>query len=179
MPEKLSENIQSQAEQFNAKTYSRAAVMRLYTNEKWLPAEASVLLDYGYDIVSKKVLELGAGSGRITSVLKHRASEYCATDINPDMILILRDVHPGIKAMVADARRLDRFQEGEYDTVIFSFNGIDCLPFHERPVALSEIYRALTPGGAFIHSTHNVAHARSASHHPRLRSSGGLTHLFE
>lgn len=172
MPDKFRKNIQSQVEQINATTYSRAAVRGLYTNEKWLPAEASVLLDYGSDIVSKKVLEIGAGSGRIASVLRHRAAEYCATDINPDMVSTLCEVHPGVKAIVADARALDGFQEGGYDTVIFSFNGIDCLPFHDRTAALSEICRVLTPGGAFIHSTHNIAHARSASHNPKLRGSG-------
>jgi ubiquinone/menaquinone biosynthesis C-methylase UbiE len=170
IPNKLEKNTKSIFEQFNARTYSRAAIKRLYTNEKWLPSEASLILDYGTDLVSKRVLELGAGSGRIASVLKHRTSEYYATDINPDMISTLRDVHPGVKASVADARKLDNFRDSDYDTVIFSFCGIDCLPFRDRPLALSEINRVLKPGGAFIHSTHNVTFARSASHNPKLRN---------
>ncbi|MCE1168573.1 MAG: class I SAM-dependent methyltransferase [Sphingobacteriia bacterium] len=166
-------NLQSKVAHLNEKTYCHAAAKRLYTQQKWLPAEASILLDYSSDIVSKKVLELGAGSGRIASVLKHRAADYCATDINYNMITTLREVHPDVKAMVADARTLEGFNDCEYDTIIFSFNGIDCLPFHERPVALSSIYRVLTSGGAFIHSTHNVFHARSASYHPKLFNSEG------
>ena len=106
------QNNQSHADEFNTFTYSKAAIKRLYVDEKWLPAEASLLLDYGSDIVSKKVLELGAGSGRIASVLKHRAAYYCATDINPDMISTLNDVHPSVKAMVVDARQLDVFSDG-------------------------------------------------------------------
>mgnify|MGYP000923712581 CR=1 FL=1 len=163
---------QSTIEQINRRTYSYAAIMRLYTDEKWLPSEASVLLDYGGEIVSKRVLELGAGSGRIASVLQNRAAYYCATDINPDMISTLCAVHLNINAKVADARYLGEFQDGSFDTVIFSFNGIDCLPFQDRPKALSEIYRVLSVGGIFIHSTHNVAHAHLASNAPSLFNSG-------
>lgn len=170
MNQKVKKNTKLVLEEFNTETYSRAAIKRLYTNEKWLSSEASLILDYGTDIVSKKVLELGAGSGRIASVLEHRASEYCATDINPDMILTLRDVHPRVNAIVADARNLDSFRESDFDTVIFSFCGLDCLPFRDRPLALSEINRVLKPGDAFIHSTHNVTFARSASHNPKFKN---------
>lgn len=170
MNQKVKWNAKLTTENFNAVTYSRAAFKRLYTDEKWLPSEASLILDYGTDIVSKKVLELGAGSGRIASVLEHRTSEYYATDINPDMISTLREVHPLVNARVADARNLENFKDSEYDTVIFSFCGIDCLPFRDRPLALSEVNRVLKQGGAFIHSTHNVTFARSASHNPKFKN---------
>ena len=158
-------------EQINSTTYSFAAIKQLYTNQKWLPVEASLLLDFADDIKSKKVLELGAGSGRIASMLIERTSEYFATDINHHMVSTLREVHPGVKSAVIDARDMSDFPDDRFDTVIFSFNGLDCLPFAERSKALSEIFRIIKPGGAFIHSTHNVSHAELATHKPTFASS--------
>lgn len=153
----------------NAKTYSRAARRHLYTEQKWLPAEASLLMDFGSEIVGRRVLEIGAGSGRIASVLQERAAEYYATDVNPEMVEELRRVHPHIAANVADACDLSTIADSRFDTVIFSFNGLDSINFDDRRLALSEIFRVLTGSGAFIHSTHHVRFARSASHKPPLR----------
>lgn len=170
-------SISNQVQIGNMNTYTRAAVLQLYTDEKWLPSEASLLMDYYADIVSKRVLELGAGSGRLASVLYHRSNEYIATDINADMIATLSRVHPAVKAFVADARNLEQIADETVDTVIFSFNGLDSLNFEDRPLVLSEAYRVLVPGGAFIHSTHNLKFARSASYRPLLSTL--ISHPFE
>lgn len=170
-------------DEINGRTYSRAARKMLYAKEYWLPPEASLLLDFGQDILGRKVLELGAGSGRLSGVLHLRAAEYIATDVNRQMISALHLIHPQVKALVADARNLISFPDGYFNTVIFSFNGIDSLSFEERPKALWEIFRVLASGGAFIHSTHNLKYALDASHRPsstdaRVSLTGYLRRLW-
>jgi ubiquinone/menaquinone biosynthesis C-methylase UbiE len=56
---------------------------------------------------------------------------------------------------VGDACDLS-FKSNEFDAVVFSFNGIDCLyPYEKRIQALSEFRRILKPGGFFVFSSHN------------------------
>ncbi len=104
-----------------------------------------------------RVLDLGVGTGRTTPDLRALASRYVALDYSPQMIAALREAFPGVEAVVADASDLSSFEDGSFDAVVFSFNGIDYLhPEAKRQRCLDEMARVLATGGVAILSSHNA-----------------------
>lgn len=104
-----------------------------------------------------RVLDLGVGTGRTTPYLAGVASNYVALDYSENMIAACRRQFPGIDARVGDAADLSAFADGSFDTVVFSFNGIDYLhPGSKRRDCLVETERVLAAGGTFIFSSHNA-----------------------
>src|SRR3954462_6564324 len=56
----------------------------------------------------------------------------------------------------ADARDLSHFESGQFDFILFSFNGIDFVNHIDRLRILKEIARVLDPGGVYAFSSHNL-----------------------
>lgn len=88
------------------------------------------------------VLEVGAGTGKLTEVLVALGHEVHATDPDDAMLARLRDRLPDVPTSVAAAEELPA-ADGSYDVVVVgqAFHWFD----HGR--ALAEIARALRPGG--------------------------------
>ena len=74
------------------------------------------------------VLDLGVGAGRTTPKLSELADSYVGLDYSPAMIDVCRRKYPQQAFVVADAADLSQFESSSFDVVVFSFNGIDCLP---------------------------------------------------
>jgi SAM-dependent methyltransferase len=104
--------------------------------------------------VGARILDLGVGTGRTTPWLHQRASRYLGIDVAPAMVDAARALHPGVELEVGDATALTGLGDGEFDVVVFSFNGIDYLSDADRALALREVHRVLAPGGTFVLSTH-------------------------
>lgn len=115
---------------------------------------------YAIDIAARiklpvqQVLEIAAGTGRVTNHLVKRIGEKArliATDLNPDMLAIARQrvTAPNIEWMAADAQDLP-FADNSFDCVICQF-GYMFLP--ERQKGFDEAFRVLKPGGQFLFST--------------------------
>lgn len=88
------------------------------------------------------VVELGAGTGKLTRSLSDQGHDVWAFDVDADMIEVLRDQLPGVRAEVASAEEIpveDRF--ADVVVVAQAFHWFD----HRR--ALPEIARILKPGG--------------------------------
>lgn len=87
------------------------------------------------------VLELGAGTGKLTQVLHAAGHQVLATDSSPEMLARLRERAP-VRHVVADAEHIP-LRSRSVDLVVCaqSFHFFD----HER--ALPEIARVLRPGG--------------------------------
>ena len=119
-----------------------------------------VLFDpYAVDLVSRlnvtpdaSVLELACGTGILTRRLRDRLgseARLIATDLNDAMLsYAARKFKPedGIEWKQADAADLP-FADQSFDAVVCQF-GLMFVPDKEK--ALSETYRVLKPGGAFL-----------------------------
>lgn len=140
----------------NSDAYRTAAVVRDFANRSALtPAEVAALGEV-WPSVRGDVLDVGVGGGRTTGYLLGVARSYRALDISDAMIAACRRRFPDIETHIGDARTLEGHDDGSYDLVLFSFNGIDYVEFDERGSVLSAFMRVLRPGGALVYSSHNL-----------------------
>ncbi len=91
------------------------------------------------------VLEIGAGTGLHTSVIKETGARVVATDISSQSLELLSQKIKGVKTSVADMERLP-FESQSFDIV----TSAGSLSYGEPDLVDSEIRRVLRPGGIFI-----------------------------
>jgi SAM-dependent methyltransferase len=103
------------------------------------PREAAVWLTSDQPLT---VLELGAGTGKLTEQLLALGHDVHASEPDPKMLAILEKNHPGIRASQATAEEIPA-GDSTYDVVVSAqaFHWFD----HSR--ALPEIARVLKPRG--------------------------------
>jgi len=124
------------------------------TIELW-PAEA-VLVDEFFPKPPAKILDLGCGNGRTTIPLFRRGYRMTGVDLSPEIIATARRHEPRVEFLAGNACALE-FPDQSFDAVLFSWNGLDCIPtVTDRRRALREIFRVTKPGGRFIFSSHNA-----------------------
>lgn len=141
----------------NQRFYQSRCIAEWYAAKEFtLPEEQAFLDRHGNAAVdARHMLDIGIGAGRTTRFLLPRAARYEGVDYSPEMIAAAQARFPHSSLMVRDARDLSAYADGEFDTVIFSFNGIDCLSHEGRLTAMAEIHRVLKPDGWFVFSAHN------------------------
>jgi SAM-dependent methyltransferase len=88
------------------------------------------------------VLELGAGTGKLTELLVAAGHDVVATDPLPEMLGQLRTRVPGARAAVATAERIPVASRSA-DVVVSA----QAFHWFDHDVALAEIARVLRPGG--------------------------------
>ncbi|MGY1744241.1 class I SAM-dependent methyltransferase [Blastococcus sp. SYSU D00695] len=95
-----------------------------------------------------RVLEVAAGTGRVTRRLREALPEAAitATDLNPGMVAAGAQRVPGVEWRAADALDLG-VPAASVDLVVCSF-GIMFVP--DRPAAAAEAARVLAPGGTLL-----------------------------
>jgi SAM-dependent methyltransferase len=120
-----------------------------------LPEEQSFLNAFAGELRGRSLLDIGIGAGRSTRFLLPLNPDYIGVDYSPDMVAEAARHFPHIRLEVRDARDLSAYIDGQFDAVLFSFNGLDCLSHEGRLQALTEIRRVLKPGGLFGFSSHN------------------------
>lgn len=103
-----------------------------------------------------KVLDLGCGDGKLTSVLASLAGEVRAADNQERALKFARIL---VDAANVEFTRLDLcaplpFKNGEFDMVTL-FDVIEHLPPEKQTALFSEIERVLKPGGFFALTTPN------------------------
>lgn len=152
----------------NRSVYARPETMRSYERVQALqPAEVRLLVDFRDDFDGRRVLDLGCGAGRTTAYLRLLTDALTGADYSPVMIEACRTRFPEIRLAVADARDLAAFRDGEFETVLFSYNGLDSMSHADRLRALGAIRRVLAPGGLFAFSSHNRGYG-SLVREPRM-----------
>ncbi len=93
----------------------------------------------------ERILDLGCGTGTLTSDIAASGAQVVGVDRSAEMITAARKKFPAIEFEVCDARKL-RFSD-EFDAV-FSNAALHWIPEAEQVVA--GIARALRPGGRFV-----------------------------
>ena len=108
-----------------------------------------------------KMLDVGVGAGRTTTHFAPLVQKYVGIDYSAKMITACKNKFKENKEWlfnIADVKNLDSFADDEFDFVLFSFNGLDCMSgtYNDRQEALKEIRRVLKKDGYFFLSAHNL-----------------------
>ena len=90
----------------------------------------------------RRVLDLGAGTGKLTAALVAMGAEVVAVEPDPDMLAELHRGLPGVRALPGSAEDLP-LADASVDAVLAGH----ALHWFDMDVAGPEIARVLTPGG--------------------------------
>jgi len=141
----------------NRSVYADPAVVSHYTKAHHLqPSESQVLRALSQDLPLATMLDIGVGGGRTTLHFAHRVLKYIGIDYSPPMVKACQANYPLCEIHEGDARNLSAFGKSKFDFVLFSFNGLGYMSHTDRLTALSQIGKALKPGGYFAFSAHNL-----------------------
>lgn len=132
----------------------RKSVSHYTWSDKLTAPEIAALKHIG-DIADKPILDIGVGAGRTVTGLLDISRNYTGLDYVEEMVDKCQKTFPGIHFEQGDARNLFNFQSGSFHMILFSMNGISMVDHQGRMDILNEIYRLLSPGGAFLFSTYN------------------------
>jgi len=145
----------------NLQTYSSNEVVAYYKKYEGLQKPEQAILDLlRLRLPEMRMLDIGIGAGRTTLHFAPLVKEYTGVDYAKTMVEACMKKFEGkltnARFLQADARNLENFEEGAFDLVLFSFNGIDYILPEERAHTLEQVKRVLKKGGLFCFSTHNL-----------------------
>lgn len=120
-----------------------------YYNKKekyWDSFEKDQVLPLLGNVKEKKVLDIGAGTGRLAVRLANLGAEVTALDISEVMVDKLKAKSYKLKAILGEAENLP-FDDNSFDIVIATF-----LIVHLKDLEkfFDEVYRVLKPDGLFL-----------------------------
>ncbi|MBS3886542.1 MAG: methyltransferase domain-containing protein [Dethiobacter sp.] len=105
--------------------------------------QGRLLLDRLAPLDSRKVLDLGGGTGRLAALLAKAGADVWLLDSSAAMLKRARRVMPEKRALLGDAAALP-FAENSFDVVMI----VDALHhFRKQETVLKEVLRVLMPGG--------------------------------
>jgi SAM-dependent methyltransferase len=155
----------------NEDTFAKHRTRTELAAEGWCdPGERAATLAVADRVRGGRVLDIGIGTGRTTSLLRLLSDDYVGIDYVEEMVEAARLRHPNVDLRYGDARDLSSLPAGSCDFVNFSYNGIDAVNHADRQRILSEIHRVLRPGGQVMFSTLNEG-GPAATQVPWLRHS--------
>ncbi|QKY21954.1 methyltransferase domain-containing protein (plasmid) [Halolamina sp. CBA1230] len=103
-----------------------------------------------------RVLDIGCGAGRTSTVLAAAGFDIVGLDISRPMLRLAAEEDPAVTYVAGDAAALP-FPGESFGNVLFSHCGLDELkPESARGEALREAFRVVEPGGRFAFSSHNL-----------------------
>ena len=110
--------------------------------ERVRPSFAAAALDWALPAGAKRVLDLGAGTGKLTSALVERGLDVVAIDPSPNMLAQLQAKLPGVDARVASSEDTG-LADASVDAIVVG----SAFHWFTRPDAEAEMARILRPGG--------------------------------
>ena len=143
----------------NVAVYDDPGVVAEYAHSNgWINlGEQAALMSVAHLVRGKRILDIGVGAGRTVSLLSLLSDSYVGVDYTPGQLKACQQRYPHLDLRLADARDLSQFDDGSFDFVFFSFNGIDCVDHDDRALVLSEMHRVLVAGGIVSYSALNKA----------------------
>lgn len=143
----------------NQMTYEDDEVVDSYAASDGLQTPEQIVLNqFRARLKDMRMLDIGVGAGRTTIHFAPVVKEYVGIDYSQTMIDACRRRFPKMandSFRLGDARWMS-FPAGQFDFVLFSYNGIDYVSSADRVQILSEARRVIRPGGYFFFSTHNL-----------------------
>jgi SAM-dependent methyltransferase len=130
----------------------------VFTDMSLMPAERAALRRLAPRIAAVEMLDIGVGTGRVGWTFAPLVRRYVGVDYSPRMIEAAKarlGGEPGVELTIGDARDLSPI-EGDFDFIIFSFNGIDAVSPEDRVAVLDQIRAKLRPDGLFQFSAHSL-----------------------
>ena len=124
-------------------------------NENYLNSfEQGELVPLLAGIADKKVLDVGAGTGRLSVALASRGAKVTALDLSPKMLEKIKRKNPKIHTIIGDVESLP-FENDAFDIVTAAF-----LVVHLKDPTrfFDEVYRVLKDGGVFVVTNINQKH---------------------
>ena len=163
----------------NRRVYESSEVVRQYASLAedvgLFPSERAILERLRAEARGGSVLDIGVGAGRTTRALADAHARYVGIDYAASMVARCRQDFPDLDFRQQDARALVDFPPAQFDSVWFSFNGIDYVRWPDRARVLGEVARVLKPGGTFVFATHNLhAPPKPPGRWPEWRTEGSL-----
>jgi SAM-dependent methyltransferase len=103
------------------------------------------------DATGGPVLDLGAGTGRVSVDLAAHGHDVVALDSDPELLAELSKREPSVRTVLADAREFS--VDGQFPLVIAPMSLVQILGGHRARVAmLRSVHAQLSPGGLFAAS---------------------------
>jgi len=143
----------------NLINYEKKSVVAYYRGQDKLSLAEQAILEIVRKKNLEKMIDIGVGAGRTTAFFAKAFKQYVGIDYSGSMIDAARNRFEGFEGCNfyhCDARDMSAFENGSFDFVLFSFNGIDCVCYDDRQKILSEIKRIGKPNSYFAFSTHNL-----------------------
>ena len=144
----------------NKKAYNSDKVVKNYTEKFFLfKGEHNLIERLKSNSNNGKMLDIGIGTGRTTHFFAKYSDKYVGIDYAANMIKFAKEKYKdksNCSFYELDATNMSIFNDNEFDFILFSFNGLDCVTIDDRIKILKEIKRVAKNGAIFSYSTHNI-----------------------
>ena len=130
-----------------------------------LPVESPYVMRHIEKLISRgglergaKILEVGAGIGRFSRLLRTRGLDVTASDISPELTTVLQQHSPDIPSFVSDVNELPDHHNEKYDAV-FSFanhNTLDGLTSFSIQDYFKKVWNCLKSDGILFFESHEL-----------------------
>ncbi|MBU0546478.1 class I SAM-dependent methyltransferase [Patescibacteria group bacterium] len=115
--------------------------------EKYLNSfEQNKILPLLGDIRGLKILDAGAGTGRLAVELSRQGAKVFALDVSEEMLKVLSSKDKKIKTVIGDVEELP-FEENFFDWIVSAFVIVH---LKDPTRFFDEVYRVLKDGGRFL-----------------------------